>query len=547
MQRSTILALAFLSFAALLPAACTQNFGLFEPSGGVGGASSASSGSASSGSTSTSSTGGAGGCKADPDCSDSNPCTTDTCNKATGKCSHAKVPDGPLSGVMPGSMNCMTPGCVMGAQAMVPADMNVPPNTSCATFKCSMGNLQTNNLPPTTSCGMAPEHCDGMGACVGCKMDSDCPGVGDCQQQHCDTGMMKCSPTNKASGTPCSSNGGKVCDDQGACVHCVQDGDCNGPPEICVSKTCMSSCGDGKKDGNETDVDCGGACPRCADGKTCNDDADCVSQVCTNNKCAMPSCTDGVQNGTETDTDCGGNACPKCGTGKMCGNNGDCQSDVCNGGVCIDQCSDGVKDGMETDVDCGGGTCGKCANGKMCSAGSDCTSGDCYHTGGGAGQKTCHANLCNDGVKDGNETGVDCGGPCAAKCADGVGCLGDADCMNGFCNLMTKQCATPTCSDTLKNGNETDVDCGGAGFMGAGACPKCANGKVCAADGDCASGTCIGQLCYPSSCADGIKNGAETDVDCGGGACPKCANGLHCMAGSDCVSGNCNGGSMKCM
>ncbi|MFO0566862.1 MAG: plastocyanin/azurin family copper-binding protein [Polyangiaceae bacterium] len=39
-------------------------------------------------------------------------------------------------------------------------------------------------------------------------------------------------------------------------------------------------------------------------------------------------------------------------------------------------CTDGVKNGSESDVDCGG-TCGKCANGKACTIAGDCTSGAC--------------------------------------------------------------------------------------------------------------------------------------------------------------------------
>ncbi len=44
---------------------------------------------------------------------------------------------------------------------------------------------------------------------------------------------------------------------------------------------------------------------------------------------------------------------------------------------------------------------------------------------------------CTDGIQNGNETGVDCGGPDCAPCAQ------------------------PTCTDGIQNGNETGVDCGG--------------------------------------------------------------------------------------
>jgi len=78
---------------------------------------------------------------------------------------------------------------------------------------------------------------------------------------------------------------------------------------------------------------------------------------------------------------------------------------------------------------------------------------------------------CTDGIQNGDETGVDCGGSCAP-------------------------CATPTCDDGIQNGDETGVDCGGAD------CPAC-----------------------PATCDDGIQNGNETGVDCGGPDCSPCSTG----------------------
>jgi hypothetical protein len=42
---------------------------------------------------------------------------------------------------------------------------------------------------------------------------------------------------------------------------------------------------------------------------------------------------------------------------------------------------------------------------------------------------------------------------------------------------------------------------------------------------------------HPSSCADGVKNGDETDVDCGGSSsgCARCSAGLMCLASTDCI------------
>src|SRR5579862_9534452 len=43
------------------------------------------------------------------------------------------------------------------------------------------------------------------------------------------------------------------------------------------------------------------------------------------------------------------------------------------------------------------------------------------------------------------------------------------------------------------------------------------------------------------TCIDGVKNGNESDVDCGGSCLPskQCANGLRCNSGSDCISAVC--------
>jgi len=42
-----------------------------------------------------------------------------------------------------------------------------------------------------------------------------------------------------------------------------------------------------------------------------------------------------------------------------------------------------------------------------------------------------------------------------------------------------------------------------------------------------------------SSCTNGLRDGTETDVDCGGRACPACGVDLGCVAGTDCASGFC--------
>src|SRR5262245_30718947 len=43
----------------------------------------------------------------------------------------------------------------------------------------------------------------------------------------------------------------------------------------------IGSCANGILDSDESDVDCGGSCAKCADGRTCGGPADCVSGACT--------------------------------------------------------------------------------------------------------------------------------------------------------------------------------------------------------------------------------------------------------------------------
>ena len=97
-----------------------------------------------------------------------------------------------------------------------------------------------------------------------------------------------------------------------------------------------------------------------------------------------PLCTDQIRNGEETDIDCGG-SCGRCEVGGSCKSNADCEDSDCQGGVCTAfPCFNGKIDGDETDIDCGGSSCRTCAGGRACLADADCASGTCQ-----AATKTC--------------------------------------------------------------------------------------------------------------------------------------------------------------
>ena len=251
------------------------------------------------------------------------------------------------------------------------------------------------------------------------------------------------------------------------------------------------TCGDGQKNGSETDVDCGGSCGPCATGQTCASGMDCTTRSCLGTACQAASCTDGAANGDETDVDCGG-SCRGCDAGKVCTGTADCLSGVCQGNRCVAvSCMDGVKNGDESDVDCGG-SCGSCANDKLCGIGRDCASGVCA-------ANRCQLETCSDTVKNGNETDQDCGGSCG-PCSDGKACQDAVDCSSRLC--LNRLCQAATCTDGFQNGTETDIDCGGS------ACAPCPVGNICAADIDCAAaGICDALRCRAArSCAEILQH-----------------------------------------
>jgi hypothetical protein len=89
-------------------------------------------------------------------------------------------------------------------------------------------------------------------------------------------------------------------------------------------------------------------------------------------------------------------------------------------------------------------------------------------------------------------------------------------------------------TDGKKDYGESDIDCGGNTTDGA---PLCADNMHCVLSNDCTSGLCSGTLCTAPSNNDGIKDGTETDIDCGGGAptnAPACPPGKMCKVDADC-------------
>jgi hypothetical protein len=133
------------------------------------------------------------------------------------------------------------------------------------------------------------------------------------------------------------------------------------------------------------------------------------------------------------------------GTGCRCEEPEHCGSLDCQDGFCLpSQCENGVRDGGEVDVDCGGRDCTPCVPGHSCISNGDCLSGicDCGLCLEAGDSAACDA-ACDDGVLNLDETGIDCGGVCP-PCEAGQRCLVDPDCRSGSCRTVL---ARPTCGD----------------------------------------------------------------------------------------------------
>ncbi len=145
----------------------------------------------------------------------------------------------------------------------------------------------------------------------------------------------------------------------------------------------------------------------------------------------------------------------------------------------------GSSSGGDTD---GSGTSGTSTGVLSGSSGSSGDPGckseaDCVPPPGECVKATCVGGVCGEGPE---LAGV----PCSLGACDGLGscleCLSNADCPSKVCDAGV--CAAASCSDAVKNGSESDVDCGGS-------CNGCDLGETCGVPADCASKACTGGKC----------------------------------------------------
>src|SRR3954470_11710266 len=81
------------------------------------------------------------------------------------------------------------------------------------------------------------------------------------------------------------------------------------------------------------------------------------------------------------------------------------------------------------------------------------------------------------------------------------------------CSTQDGGCSVPTCNNRMKDGKETDIDCGGN-------CAPCGEAKACSTGSDCLSGACTGGACTPPLTNEECKAGPDcASLICREGKC----------------------------
>src|SRR3989344_4489435 len=276
------------------------------------------------------------------------------------------------------------------------------------------------------------------------------------------------------------------------------------------------------------------------------------------------SCSNGIKDGRETDVDCGRRGAQGA-NGKGCATNSDCSSFFCDGAICKE--AQNYSYHHNYNFEQGEQTFwifeGKGVGGVGASVSPDWSSegnygmkiAGLYHglntkssavhntTSVAAGDEVCmdmkkesgngggswhiilssggelingvangiYRNLCAVSTGDGS-LGIEVVGTAGNPCG-GQGGLGYFYFDNFTINAAN-------CTDGVFNRVEADVDCGGF-------CPKCAVGKTCQFNFDCASGNCSSNICTaPSTCTNLVLDSGEGGIDCGSACNITCERAL---------------------
>ena len=306
----------------------------------------------------------------------------------------------------------------------------------------------------------------------------------------------------------------------------------------------------------------GGGCIFSESDFTYNDIGLCINDcLCGSNvDCPLPddchevSCVEGkCKQQLKRDMSPGDCYLPECdGYGQMIQTPGDdpplpdeCNEFVCNLGV--------VVMFTKTESACGDNNSDVCSDAGKC---EDCSitsqqgcepSETCYDKGGRPACSTCH-----DGLRNGEEVDIDCGGevslvPGCGKCLQGKACMFSEDCDSNFCEQGV--CCNKPCDSDCRSCDQLSNP-GQCAALPPGTVDPRDPSCVCDTAADCTTLAPTGAMCYAdSNCASG-------ECRCGPGGCGSPANplgecrqpvGTSCAVNDVCVSDKCDMGLHLCI
>lgn len=341
---------------------------------------------------------------------------------------------------------------------------------------------------------------------------SSCSTGDDCATNNCIDGVccdLSCLGTCRScaevkTGLP-NGTCGSVLDGQQTMNGCQTQG------MVCSKIGCVSSqCFDQVKDGDETDVDCGGSCPGCDIAHACSKNDDCLAGNCVDGLCCGTLCFQTCRSCARAKTGLEDGTCAPVSDGQQTSNGCNAPGQVCSSAGCVAaHCFNQVKDADESDVDCGG-SCPLCDIAHGCNTNNDCALNNCI---------------------DGLCCGLSCIGTCRscsqAKTGEADGTCGavlSGQQSTSGCDAAGEACSSAGCIpshcfDQTQDNDETAVDCGGS-------CVGCDVAQTCGGNQDCASSNCVDGICCDASCfgtchscaqsITGLENGTCAQVPTGG-------------------------------
>jgi len=345
-----------------------------------------------------------------------NPCTSDSCNPASGctftnKAEGASCSDGNQCN---GGETCRSGSCQPGAAP------NCNDSNACTADACE----------PTQGCTHSP-----VPGCAGCSTSADCNDNNSCTADACTNGT--CTNTVRADGTTCSD--GLFCTVGETCVAGV----CGGGTANCLTQqtACKNALCDEARDTCYTEPLANGTA--CGEANTCTAAPTCQYGYCTQS--GADPCDDHNLCTVDACDPAGGCTHTPVADGTTCADRDFCDGvESCKAGACVPAAAPECDDGNSCTVDycdarrrrcshSGTSACctsdAQCADDDLCTTNERCSQGRCLSdpvvcTPGGR----CDLTACDPGLGC-QITPL----PDGSRCEDGDPCTSGETCRGGQC------------------------------------------------------------------------------------------------------------------